>query len=78
MTYWEAFRETAKQAGIGALIGVPFAVFLFVFYQLLSTDHYVVLVAFVVVGAIVVMAITAWFHQRSMNRNARDRRDEVR
>jgi hypothetical protein len=72
VTFWQAFRRSAKDAGLGALGGCLIAAFVVACAWLASAGHYAVLAVFVVVVVVGTLAAFARSTQRSAEREERE------
>jgi hypothetical protein len=68
MTYRNAFRFTAKNAGMSVLGALPMAAVILGSTLLLSAGRYVLLGLVVIVSIIIALAASGHVHQQHLNR----------
>ncbi len=78
LTFWQAFRKSAKEAALAFLCMIPPSTVGLVGGWLLWTHRYVALAVWIAIALVTALAVSARVYQRSMNRNAGGRGDELR
>jgi membrane protein implicated in regulation of membrane protease activity len=72
LTFWQAFRTTAREAGIGALWALPFAAAFMICVWLLSAQRYATAAVVAAASVIAWLAISARLYQRRVERDDRE------